>query len=127
MALLDFLKKKQKKEKEENLAKDQPTPVKAKEKRTALTFSVLKSPQITEKATELAKDNQYTFKVLLDSNKTEVKKELEELYGVDVVGVKIVKSPKKQRKVGRISGWRKGYKKAIVRIKEGQKIEVLPR
>jgi len=41
--------------------------------------------------------------------------------------VKIINVPAKRRRLGRISGWRKGYKKAIVRLKEGQKIEVLPR
>jgi len=43
------------------------------------------------------------------------------------LGVKIINLPPKKRRLGKIRGWRKGYKKAIVRIKEGQKIEVLPR
>lgn len=90
-------------------------------------MSVLKGPQITEKATKLAKGNQYTFKVLADANKVQVKKAVEQLYGVDVLGVKIIKSQKKRRRIGGISGWKKGYKKAVVSIKEGQKIEVLPR
>jgi len=40
------------------------------------------------------------------------------------LSVNTVKIPKKRRRLGRISGWRKGYKKAIVKIKEGQKIDV---
>lgn len=90
-------------------------------------WQILKSPHITEKATDLAAKNQYTFKVYSGANKTEIKKAIEDLFGVDVLGVKIVKVPPKKRRLGRISGWRKGYKKAIVKIKEGQKIEVLPR
>lgn len=90
-------------------------------------MSVLKEPQITEKASQLTKGNQYTFKVSAEVNKVQVKKAVEQLYGVDVIGVKIVKAQKKRRRVGRISGWTKAYKKAVVRIKEGQKIEVLPR
>ena len=82
---------------------------------------------MTEKATELAKKNQYVFKVWPRANKVEIKKAIEDIYGVDVVSVKIIKVPRKRRRLGRISGWRKGYKKAIVKIKEGQKIEVLPR
>ncbi len=90
-------------------------------------MAVLKAPQITEKATSLAKGNQYAFKVSADANKVQVKKAVEKLYGVDVIGVKIIKAQKKRRRVGGISGWTKAYKKAVVRIKEGQKIELLPR
>ena len=88
---------------------------------------ILKSPHVTEKATDLTKKNQYIFKVYPDANKTEIKKAIENLYGVDVLEVKIISIPRKRRRLGRISGWRKGYKKAIVKIKEGQKIEVMPR
>jgi len=44
-----------------------------------------------------------------------------------VMDVKIINVPAKERRLGRISGWKKGFKKAIIKIKEGQKIEVLPR
>jgi len=88
---------------------------------------ILISPHVTEKATELAKKNQYIFKIGQRTNKTEIKKAIESLYGVDVLDVKIIRVPRKRRRLGRISGWKKGYKKAIVRIKEGQKIEILPR
>lgn len=90
-------------------------------------FQILKSPHITEKATDLMKNNHYVFKVFQDSNKTEIKKAIEALYEVDVLDVKILKSPKKRRRFGKISGWKKGFKKTIVKIKEGQKIEILPR
>jgi large subunit ribosomal protein L23 len=88
---------------------------------------ILKAPQITEKATLLAKKNQYVFKVWPRANKTEIKKAIKELYGVDVISVKIIRVPAKRRRLGGIRGWKKGYKKAIVKIKEGQKIELLPR
>lgn len=100
---------------------------KVKEKIVSEAYRILKTPHITEKATDLTKKNQYVFKVGPKANKVEIKKAIEDLYDVDVLGVKIIKVPKKRRRLGRISGWRKGYKKAIVRIKEGQKIEVLPR
>ena len=92
-----------------------------------LGWKVLKSPQITEKATFLAEKNQYVFKISSEANKTEVKKAVEGIYKVDVSAVKIIKIPAKKRKVGKVSGWKKGYKKAIVKIKSGQKIELLPR
>jgi large subunit ribosomal protein L23 len=90
-------------------------------------YRILKAPHITEKATDLGEKNQYIFKLWPRANKTEIKKSVEGLYGVDVLSVKIINIPKKKRRLGRISGWRAGYKKAIVKIKKGQKIEVLSR
>ena len=90
-------------------------------------YQSLKFPHITEKATDLSKQNLYVFKIRPRANKVTVREAIEKLYGVDVVSVGIVKVPPKKRRLGRIEGWRKGYKKAIVKIKEGQKIEVLPR
>jgi large subunit ribosomal protein L23 len=89
--------------------------------------SVLIFPLITEKATKLAEKNQYVFRVEKKANKNEIKKEIENLYKVKVIDVKIINVPAKERRFGRISGWKKGFKKAIVKIKEGQKIEVLPK
>lgn len=108
--------------------KAQPSrPKKAKESKISEAYRILRTPHVTEKATDLTKKNQYVFKVFPQANKTEIKRVINELYGVDVLDVKIVKVPAKKRRLGRISGWRKAYKKAIVRLKEGQKIEVLPR
>ena len=70
--------------------------------------------------------NQYVFKVYQKVNKTEIRKAVEGLYGVDVLAVRVVKMPRKRVRMGRTSGWSPGYKKAIVRIKEGQRIEILP-
>jgi large subunit ribosomal protein L23 len=98
-----------------------------KEVKVSEVYRILRAPHITEKATALAGKNQYVFKVWPKANKTEIKKAIESLYEVDVLDIKIINIPAKRRRLGRISGWRKGYKKAIVRIKEGQKIEVLPR
>jgi len=103
------------------------TTTKTREAKITKAYRILKIPQVTEKATDLTKENQYIFRVFPRTNKTEIKKAINDLYGVDVSDVKIIKVPAKRRKIGRISGWRKGYKKAIVRLKEGQKIEVLPR
>jgi large subunit ribosomal protein L23 len=153
MAILDIFKKKKikkekitkpvKKEKPKKEIKppEKPKQVKKKELREELpvlekkpkerkfkeSHLILKAPQITEKATRLAEQNQYVFKVYSRANKAGVKKAIESLYGVDVKSIKIVKVPAKKRKVGRQSGWRKGYKKAIIKLREGQKIEILPR
>lgn len=88
---------------------------------------VFRSPQISEKAGFLTEKNQYIFKVSARANKTDVKKAAEGIFGVNVDSVRIINVPGKERRVGRTVGFKKGYKKAIVKIKEGQKIEVLLR
>jgi len=90
-------------------------------------YRAIKRPHVTEKATDLTSQNQYVFEVFPDSNKNQVKKAVEDVYGVDVTDVNIVNIPRKRRRLGRTQGWASGYKKAIVRIRAGQKIEVLPR
>lgn len=131
------VKKKEKKEKEakevrrveerkEAVSEKRPPGLKKREG-PGEVYRILKSPQVTEKATALAEKNQYIFKVWPKANKTETKKAIEDLYGVDVTSVKMIKVPRKRRRLGRIPGWRKQYKKAIVKIKKGQKIEVMPR
>ena len=98
-----------------------------KAKNFPFSYRILNIPHITEKATDLTKENKYTFKVFPSANKTEVKRAVESVYDVDVTSVRIINIPPKKRRLGKNLGQRKGYKKAIVKIKEGQKIEVLPR
>ena len=76
-------------------------------------------------ATYLAENDQYTFEVLPNYSKQEIKKAIEGIYGVDVVSVHTIQIPSKKRRLGKTEGFRKSYKKAIVKIKEGQKIEIL--
>lgn len=92
-----------------------------------IAYRVLGAPHVTEKATALIEENKYVFKVLPRTNKIEIKKAVENLYGVDVIKVRIINVPRRRRRLGKQKGWRKGYKKAIVKIKKGQKIEILPR
>lgn len=142
MALLDFLKKKEtplektvedktekKPEKKEIEKKEKKLPsVKpAPKKKYGPFLNVLRAAHVSEKATDLVKNNQYTFRVLAESNKNQIKRSVENIYGVDVLQVKVIKIPRKKKMRGRTVGWKKGYKKAIVKIKEGQKIELLPR
>ncbi len=89
------------------------------------SYSVIKEPHISEKATNLSEKNKYVFKVYNDSNKLEIKKSVEGIYRVDVLAVNIIKIPAKKRRLGKTEGFRKGHTKAVVTIKEGQKIEIL--
>lgn len=119
---------KRKIEKKPEEKKVEPKDKKVQERKPATrAYRVLKEPHITEKATDSAKKNQYIFKVYPRANKTEIKMAVESLYGVEVTLVRIIKIPSKRRRLGRTEGWRKGCKKAIVKIKKGQTIELLPR
>ena len=95
-----------------------------KESRTA--WRILRAPRVTEKSSDLTRFNYYTFGVIGNPSKPEIKKSVEEVYGVHVEKVRKVSLPGKQRRRGRHLGWRPGYKKAIVKLRQGEKIEVLP-
>jgi large subunit ribosomal protein L23 len=101
-------------------------PPKAKKirKSTGEAYRILKSLHVTEKATDLSGKNQYVFRIFPRANKPQIKKAVEETFGVDVVNVRVIKIPRKKRRLGAILGWRRAFKKAVVKIKEGQKIEV---
>lgn len=124
-----FKKELEKKEAKQEIVKEVVSRKKApkKSKGKAEPWVVLKIPHVSEKATNLINNRQYVFEIWPRANKTEVKKAVESVYDTDVVSVKIVKTPPKKRRLGRIEGIVSGRKKAIVKLKEGQSIEVLPR
>ena len=83
-------------------------------------------PHITEKATDLAAKNQYVFVVKSSANKKEIGRDVANKYGVTVLKTRIVNVHPKKMRLGKIKGVKQGYKKAIVQIRAGQKIEILP-
>ncbi|MFZ2225823.1 MAG: 50S ribosomal protein L23 [Candidatus Moraniibacteriota bacterium] len=85
---------------------------------------VIVEPIITEAATESVEANKYIFKISARSNKLQVKQAIEKIYNVKVEKVNTVSIPKKARSRGRILGWKSGYRKAVVTLKEGNKIDV---
>jgi large subunit ribosomal protein L23 len=116
--------------KKEKKTEVKPAVVKApavKGKRTDFAWGILKKAHITEKATDLTAENKYIFNVFPKKNKQEVKEAVEQIYGVDVLGVNMINIPPKKRRMGRLEGVKPGYRKAIVQIKAGQKIELMPR
>ncbi|OQX00944.1 50S ribosomal protein L23 [Candidatus Parcubacteria bacterium A4] len=90
-------------------------------------YRVLMAPHVTEKSTDFANKSKYIFKVYNTATKGEIKRAVESVYGVNVLDVKTLNVRRKKQRLGKTMGWVKGYKKAIVKIKEGQEIEVLPR
>lgn len=90
-------------------------------------WNIIKAPHVTEKATTKEEEGKYTFKIFKNANKIEVKKAVENIFNVKTAKVRIINIPNKKRKRGRVSGWKKGYKKAIVTLEKGYKIETLSR
>ena len=88
--------------------------------------SQLVRPHITEKATSLASQNKYVFVVKSSATKKEIERDVERRYGVSVEKTRIVTVHPKRVRLGKTRGVKKGYKKAIVQIQKGQKIEILP-
>ena len=83
-------------------------------------------PIITEKATRLLEENQYTFEVDPRATKPQIKAAIEELFEVKVLGISTMKPPRKKRRVGRFAGTRAQVKRAIVKLKEGDTIPLFP-
>ncbi len=98
-----------------------PKPVKED---TGDAYKILIMPIITEKTTAMSVNNQYVFMVARRTNKIEVKKAIAQVYGVTPVKVRIINVKGKEVKTGRVTGRTKDWKKAIVSIKEGEKIEI---
>ena len=85
---------------------------------------VLLAPVVSEKSYSLISDRKYTFKVHKDAHKTQVRQAVEELFGVHVVNVNILKVQSKPKRRGLSKGIRPGWKKAIVQLREGDTIEI---
>jgi large subunit ribosomal protein L23 len=84
---------------------------------------ILIKPLITEKSSDMSALNQYTFEASVRTNKTEIKKAVYSLYDVNPIGIRILNKPGKLVRRGRSAGVTKKWKKAIVTLKPGDKIE----
>lgn len=78
----------------------------------------------TEKAAALGMMNHYVFQLVRSANKQEFRKAVERRYDVHVEKIRIINIMGKKRRVKGIPGWVPGYKKAIVTVKTGEKIDV---
>ncbi|MEN9705016.1 MAG: ribosomal protein [Pseudomonadota bacterium] len=87
-------------------------------------ITILVAPHVTEKTSmAMANANQYTFRVRRDADKTEIKQAVELMFDVKVAGVQVVNEPGKERRFGRTIGRTQDWKKAYVRLAEGQAID----
>lgn len=79
-------------------------------------YDVIIKPVITEKSMAQMADRQYTFMVHVDSNKSMIKRAVEEVFGVKVEDVRTINYDGKMKRVGRSIGRRASFKKAVVKL-----------
>lgn len=87
-------------------------------------YEILKRPLITEKST-LQKEalNQLTFEVARKANKVEIRRAVEQVFNVRVLGVRTIQMKGKSKRFGRILGKRQDWKKAVVTLAPGENVE----
>lgn len=114
------------KKKEEEKIEEKIEPQKPKKKTVGTGFGILSSPHITEKATAHSEKGKYIFKVESSANKIEIKKAVQGMYGVVVASVRIINVKGKIKRRGKSFSRAKSFKKAIVELEKGHKIDILP-
>ena len=88
-------------------------------------FNIIKKPVVSEKSTALAEvANRYVFKVEATATKTEIKQAVEQLFKVKVKAVNTIVMHGKNKRAGRFEFKRSNWKKAIITLGQGQKIEL---
>lgn len=85
-------------------------------------YDIIYAPIITEKTVSLANENKYAFKVSPKANKTEIKQAIESIFKVKVMSITTSNSHPKKKRVGKYTGMTNKYKRAIVKLAEGQSI-----
>ena len=84
-------------------------------------YDIIIKPVITEQSMEATEDKKYVFQVAIDANKVEIKKAVEEIFGVEVESVHTINRDGKVRRQGNSSGRTPSSKKAYVKLKENSK------
>ncbi len=133
MAITDIFKKEDKKSGQDSKKTAGILPAKSadetkKSRRAGMAARVLKRACVTEKSANAAQNhNRYVFLVEARANKNEVKSAVENYYGVKVLKTNMINIPGKRKRRGRGIAVEPGYRKAVVKIKKGQTIEVMPK
>jgi large subunit ribosomal protein L23 len=93
---------------------------------TRKLIDLIRRPIITEKATLILENNQYTFEVDAKATKPQIRAAVELMFDVKVAAVNTLKPPRKTRRVGKFMGHRPLYKRAIVTLAPGNSITLFP-
>src|SRR4051794_2457440 len=91
------------------------------------SYTTIVRPVISEKSTVLGEQGKYVFEVAADANKIQIKKAIEEVFAgkkIQVEAVHVVNVPGKMRRLGRHQGMTRTWKKAIVTLKAGQRLDL---
>ena len=86
-----------------------------------MSYEIIKKPIITENSMDQMADKKYTFEVAKEANKIEIKKAVEEIFGVKVEKVTTMRVLGKVKRMGANSGKRPDWKKAVVKLTENSK------
>ena len=87
--------------------------------------NIILRPLVTEKSTDkLEREGAYSFVVARDANKVEIAQAVETLFGVKVRDVRTMQYRGKERRLGRHVGHRNAWKKAVVKLRDGDTIEI---
>lgn len=89
-------------------------------------FDLILRPILTEKSALLMEQNKYVFEVSKAADKLQIRRAIEEFFDVKVVRVNMIREPRKRKRVGRFIGFKPQYKKAIVTLGAGEKINLFP-
>ena len=88
-------------------------------------LEIIKAPVITEKGSRIAQEEgKYLFKVDPKASKSEIKEAVEKIFKVKVESIATINVKPKKRRVGRYAGMTNKYKKAIIKLAEGQTIDL---
>lgn len=87
-------------------------------------LEIIKAPVITEKSGVIAQNGKYVFKVDSRANKIEIKQAIEKIFNVHVKEIRTINVKPKKRRVGRYTGLTNRCKKAIVKLAEGEEINL---
>ncbi|MFQ5900738.1 MAG: 50S ribosomal protein L23 [Thermodesulfobacteriota bacterium] len=86
-------------------------------------YRLIKRPLVTEKSSVKKAENQVVLEVSTNANKSEIKKAVEKIFKVTVIGINTINFPGKKKRVGKSLGRRPAWKKAYIKLKEGENIE----
>ena len=87
---------------------------------------VITRPIVTEKSTALGEFGKYVFQVRADATKHSIRRAVEAMFRVEVASVNVMNVRGKPRRMGRFAGHRANWRKAVVTLREGHSIEVVP-
>ena len=86
-------------------------------------YNIIKNPVVTEKTTKISENNQFVFKVSVESSKKSIRMAIEKIFKVKVENINTIKVKGKRKVFKGTQGRRVDYKKAIVKLKEGETID----